>query len=151
MFLAMSHRSWVWQRHGHPPFRPLSIDHGKFGTRLFISFWNRTTTMSRPCGRNASRKSMDGRSAFCGGRVFGGGPATSHSFAAAPTRTIIDNVVWRYLDCGVEEAGVVRISCRDCGRERLLTLSCKSYYTSREQAEGCLFLTAVRASGSSYM
>ena len=40
-------------------------------------------------------------------------------------RGFIDHAVWRYLDCGIEEAGFARIRCSDCGRERLLTLSCK--------------------------
>ena len=31
----------------------------------------------------------------------------------------------RYLDCGVPEAGFARLKCRDCGEERLVTLSCK--------------------------
>mgnify|MGYP001819156714 CR=1 FL=1 len=66
-------------------------------------------------------------------------------------RGFIDYVVWRYLDCGIEEAGFARLRCSSCGAERLLTLSCKSYYTSCEQAEACLNLAAVRASGSSYM
>ncbi|KKL13490.1 hypothetical protein LCGC14_2525230, partial [marine sediment metagenome] len=37
----------------------------------------------------------------------------------------IDNVVWRYLDCWVEEAGFARLKCDSCGLEKLLTLSCK--------------------------
>jgi hypothetical protein len=40
-------------------------------------------------------------------------------------RGFIDYVVWRYLDCGVEEAGFARLKCDSCGREKLLTLSCK--------------------------
>jgi hypothetical protein len=40
-------------------------------------------------------------------------------------RGFIDYVVWRYLDCGIEEAGFARLRCSSCGRERLLTLSCK--------------------------
>jgi hypothetical protein len=40
-------------------------------------------------------------------------------------RGFIDNVVWRYLDCGVEEAGFVRLKCDSCGLEKLLTFSCK--------------------------
>jgi hypothetical protein len=40
-------------------------------------------------------------------------------------RGFIDNVVWRFLDCGVEEAGFARLKCESCGREKLLTLSCK--------------------------
>ena len=31
----------------------------------------------------------------------------------------------RYLDCGIEEGGFARLRCSSCGRERLLTLSCK--------------------------
>jgi hypothetical protein len=40
-------------------------------------------------------------------------------------RGFVDNVVWRYLDCGVEEAGFARLKCDACGGEKLLTLSCK--------------------------
>jgi hypothetical protein len=40
-------------------------------------------------------------------------------------RGFIDKVVWRYLDCGVEEAGFARLKCDSCGLEKLLTLSCK--------------------------
>jgi hypothetical protein len=40
-------------------------------------------------------------------------------------RGFVDHAVWRYLDCGIEEAGFARLKCCDCGRERLLTLSCK--------------------------
>jgi len=40
-------------------------------------------------------------------------------------RGFIDDVVWRYLDCGVEEAGFARLKCDSCGAEKLLTLSCK--------------------------
>jgi hypothetical protein len=40
-------------------------------------------------------------------------------------RGFVDNVVWRYLDCGVEEAGFARLKCDSCGLEKLLTLSCK--------------------------
>ena len=38
-------------------------------------------------------------------------------------RGFIDNVVWRYLDCGVEEAGFARLKCESCGREKLLGFS----------------------------
>ena len=40
-------------------------------------------------------------------------------------RGFVDQVVARYLDCGVEEAGFARLKCDTCGAERLLTLSCK--------------------------
>ena len=40
-------------------------------------------------------------------------------------RGFVDHVVWRYLDCGVEEAGFVRLKCDSCGLEKLLTFSCK--------------------------
>jgi hypothetical protein len=41
-------------------------------------------------------------------------------------RGFIDHAIWRYLDCGIEKAGFARLKCCDCGRERLLTLSCKT-------------------------
>jgi hypothetical protein len=40
-------------------------------------------------------------------------------------RGFVDQVVARYLDCGVAEAGFARLKCDTCGAERLLTLSCK--------------------------
>jgi hypothetical protein len=40
-------------------------------------------------------------------------------------RGFVDQVVARYLDCGVAEAGFARLQCQTCGAERLLTLSCK--------------------------
>ena len=40
-------------------------------------------------------------------------------------RGFVDQVVARYLDCGVAEAGFARLRCEACGSERLLTLSCK--------------------------
>ena len=40
-------------------------------------------------------------------------------------RGFVDQVVARYLDCGVEEAGFARLQCQACGAETLLTLSCK--------------------------
>ncbi|NIS83238.1 MAG: hypothetical protein GTO14_24230 [Anaerolineales bacterium] len=40
-------------------------------------------------------------------------------------RGFVDKVVFRYLDCGVPEAGFARLKCAACGAERLLTLSCK--------------------------
>jgi hypothetical protein len=33
-------------------------------------------------------------------------------------RGFVDHAVWRYLDCGIEEAGFARLKCCDCGRER---------------------------------
>jgi len=40
-------------------------------------------------------------------------------------RGFVDQVVARYVDCGVEEAGFARLKCDTCGAEKLLTLSCK--------------------------
>jgi Putative transposase/Transposase zinc-binding domain len=40
-------------------------------------------------------------------------------------RGFVDQVVARYLDCGVAEAGFARLRCDACGAEKLLTLSCK--------------------------
>jgi hypothetical protein len=42
-------------------------------------------------------------------------------------RGFVDQVVARYLDCGVEEARFARLRCDTCGAERLLTLSCKQH------------------------
>lgn len=40
-------------------------------------------------------------------------------------RGFIDNVVWRYLDCGTPEGGFARLRCEDCHDERLLSFSCR--------------------------
>jgi len=40
-------------------------------------------------------------------------------------RGFVDQVVARYLDCGIAEAGFARLQCQSCGAEKLLTLSCK--------------------------
>ena len=40
-------------------------------------------------------------------------------------RGFLDNVVARYLDCGVPEAGFARIVCESCRAEFLLCMSCK--------------------------
>ena len=40
-------------------------------------------------------------------------------------RGFLDNVVARYLDCGVPEGGFARIVCQDCRAEFLLCFSCK--------------------------
>ena len=52
-------------------------------------------------------------------------------------RGFVDAAVARYLDCGVAEAGFARLQCDACGSERLLTFSCRPYYTSVEQVEYC--------------
>ena len=81
--------------------------------------------MSRGFGTIDLRKSTDAGEAFCGGWVFEGSPATSHSFVAARMRTIVDKVVARYLDCAIPESGFARLKCDSCGRQRLLCFSCK--------------------------
>jgi hypothetical protein len=40
-------------------------------------------------------------------------------------RGFVDEVVARYLDCGVFEAGSARVQCRDCHEEYLVACSCK--------------------------
>ena len=40
-------------------------------------------------------------------------------------RGFVDNVVWRYLDCGIDEAGFARVFCGHCKDEYLLPFSCK--------------------------
>jgi hypothetical protein len=40
-------------------------------------------------------------------------------------RGFVDEVVTRYLDCGVFEAGFARVQCRDCHEEYLVACSCK--------------------------
>ena len=41
---------------------------------------------------------------------------------------MVDAVVGRYLDCGVLEAGFVRVRCEDCRAEYLRALNCKTRY-----------------------
>jgi ribosomal protein S27E len=41
-------------------------------------------------------------------------------------RSIIKEVVERYLDCGNPRCGFARIRCPDCGQERLLMFSCRT-------------------------
>ncbi|TDI39034.1 MAG: hypothetical protein E2P02_19455 [Acidobacteria bacterium] len=41
-------------------------------------------------------------------------------------RGFVDNVVLRYLDCGVPEGGFARVVCEDCPSEFLLCFSCKA-------------------------
>ncbi len=41
-------------------------------------------------------------------------------------RGFVDNVVLRYLDCGVPEGGFARVVCEDCSSEFLLCFSCKA-------------------------
>jgi ribosomal protein S27E len=40
-------------------------------------------------------------------------------------RSVIQEVVEKYLDCGNPKSGFARIRCPDCGTERLLSFSCK--------------------------
>jgi len=40
-------------------------------------------------------------------------------------RGFVDRVVWRYLDCGIPEAGFARVFCDQCKDEYLLPFSCK--------------------------
>jgi hypothetical protein len=41
-------------------------------------------------------------------------------------RGFVDRVVWRYLDCGIPEAGFARVLCDACRAEFLVTFSCKT-------------------------
>jgi ribosomal protein S27E len=41
-------------------------------------------------------------------------------------RSIVKEVVERYLDCGNPQCGFARIRCPDCGEERLLMFSCRT-------------------------
>jgi ribosomal protein S27E len=40
-------------------------------------------------------------------------------------RGFVDQVVWRYLDCGIPESGFARLRCEACHDERLLCFSCR--------------------------
>jgi hypothetical protein len=41
-------------------------------------------------------------------------------------RGLVDEQVWRYLDCGLFEHGFARVRCPDCAQEYLLAFSCKT-------------------------
>ena len=43
-------------------------------------------------------------------------------------RDVVDEVVARYLECGVLEAGFSRVRCDDCRAEYNLAFSCKARY-----------------------
>ena len=40
-------------------------------------------------------------------------------------RPYIEQVIYRYLDCGDLHNGLARVKCKDCGHEYLLAFSCK--------------------------
>jgi len=40
-------------------------------------------------------------------------------------RPYIEQVIYRYLDCGNLHNGFARVKCKDCGHEYLLAFSCK--------------------------
>lgn len=41
-------------------------------------------------------------------------------------RGFVDQVVWRYMDCGIADAGFARVRCDDCAAEFFVTFSCKT-------------------------
>ncbi len=43
-----------------------------------------------------------------------------------PLRPIVDETVEKYLKCGIPKYGFARIKCTQCGKEYLLSFSCKS-------------------------
>ena len=45
-------------------------------------------------------------------------------------RPYIEQVIYRYLDCGDPHNGFARVKCNDCGHEYLLALTLTSYCTS---------------------
>jgi len=56
-----------------------------------------------------------------------------------------------YLDCGIPARGFLRIHCDECGLDRALPFSCRSYYTSCVQVAIAMNLAAPLLSGFSYM
>jgi hypothetical protein len=42
-------------------------------------------------------------------------------------RPYVEQVIYRYLDCGDLHNGFARVKCKDCGHEYLLAFSCKRY------------------------
>ena len=40
-------------------------------------------------------------------------------------RPYVEQVIYRYLDCGNLHNGFARVKCKDCGHEYLLAFSCK--------------------------
>ena len=45
-------------------------------------------------------------------------------------RKVIQDTVYKFLDCGIFDRGFGRARCPKCRHEFLVALSCKSYYTS---------------------
>ncbi len=45
-------------------------------------------------------------------------------------RGFLDDVVMRYLDCGVLESGFARVYCKHCEDEFLLPFSCKCHISA---------------------
>ena len=43
-------------------------------------------------------------------------------------RPYVEQVIYRYLDCGDPHNGFARVKCKDCGHEYLLAFSCKRRY-----------------------
>jgi hypothetical protein len=41
-------------------------------------------------------------------------------------RGFVDQVVWRYMDCGIADAGFARVRCDECAAEFFVTFSCKT-------------------------
>lgn len=61
-----------------------------------------------------------------------------------PWRFVWDDIVPKYLDCGVYECGFARIKCPACKKEMLLAFSCKSRFCpSCEQKRMLLFAEKV--------
>ena len=49
-------------------------------------------------------------------------------------RPYVEQVIYRYLDCGDLHNGFARVKCKDCGHEYLLALTLTSYCTSSVRA-----------------
>jgi len=50
----------------------------------------------------------------------------AYEHASGRWRKVVDDVVARFLDCGVLEAGFARVRCPECRAEYLLAFSCKT-------------------------
>jgi hypothetical protein len=52
----------------------------------------------------------------------------AYEHTAGRWRKVVDDVVARFLDCGVLEAGFARVRCPDCRAEFLVGFSCRARY-----------------------
>jgi hypothetical protein len=68
-----------------------------------------------------------------------------------PVPYFVERELQSFLDCGVLAKGFLRVHCDECGKDRVVAFSCRSYYTSCVQVAIAMNLAAPLLSGFSYM